>query len=227
MSTWWSAVPLRLVQSEPDDLNHPVTGRPHGSGDVAASPRLSPEDAALTERIRRGDRQAARELFEQYFALLFDHAHAILRSRAAAEDVVEDLFVAVLECADRFVPIHSIRAYLLWRTRHRALDVLRGERRAGQRHHRLALRGDPAVLPAPVALPDELVEAAEAGDVRARDVMDALATLGEPGRTIVLLRLRDELEYDEIALVVGLSRAAVKMQLSRSLRRLRARLEGV
>ena len=198
--------------------------------DTATSPtqfeRAVPDgDAAIAARIRTGDRTAVREVFDTYFPLLTDYATSIMRSRDAAEDIVADIFVSIVEHPERVLPTQSLRAYLLWRIRHRALDVLRGQHRDDVRYHTLAQYRDAAVVATAPIMPDELLEAAEQGDLQARRMAQVLARLDASTRTIVLWRLRDELEYDEIALVLGISRAAVKMRLSRALSHIRSHLE--
>jgi RNA polymerase sigma factor (sigma-70 family) len=223
MSAWWLSSPLLFADGDIGDPNasrdsvHPHERRRGGGFSAPPEHTLSNEDAALSARIRTGDRTTVRVLFDKYFPVLLDHARAIMHDRDAAEDVVADVFVSILERPERVAPTRSLRAYLLWRVRHRALDVLRGERRTDARHAALAQQRDPAVIAAAPAPPDELVEAADAGDVRAHRMIQVLAGLSLTARTIVLLRIRDELDYDEIAIVLGISRAAVKMRLSRAL----------
>jgi len=233
MSRWWSAAPLWVAspdQGERSSDERASGPRLYAEGDGAygsdgpLAAGHSREEILLVERLRRGDREAFHRVFESYFLLLAGHARGIIGERQGAEDVVADVFVSLLQHPERFTPTQSVRAYLLWRVRRRALDVIRGERRMAARHESLARRGDPAVVPTEGKLPDELLDAAESGDVRARRVAIALTKLSDTARTIVLLRLRDDLAYDEIAHVVGISPSAVKMQLSRALKNLRANL---
>ena len=197
------------------------------STDPHSGSTLSDVDGVLAERIRASDRGAVRELFDAYFPLLVGYAASIMDSRPAAEDVVADIFVSIMEHPERVVPTHSLRAYLLWRVRHRALDVLRGQRRDEVRHQTLAHACDAAVVLTTPVPPDQLLEAAEQGDLRARRMAQALATLDATARTIVLWRLRDELDYAEIAHVLGISRAAVKMRFSRALGQIRSHLDNL
>lgn len=229
MSTWWSASPFLFAESaNGDDSSHPEhTPEPRQRDFLrlatsdAASDNLPSADAALATRVRAGDRAAVRELFDTYFVTLLGHVQSIVKARPAAEDIVADVFVSILEHPERVTPTRSLRAYLLWRVRHRALDVLRGERRTDARNAVVAREQDSTISD----IPGDLFDAATLGDPRAQRMMTALATLTPTARTIVLLRLRDELEYDEIALVLGISRSAVKMRLSRALAAIRARLE--
>jgi RNA polymerase sigma-70 factor (ECF subfamily) len=52
-------------------------------------------------------------LVETYSALLFRVAHSVLRSRAEAEDVVQDAFVRVLEHRGSLSSIRDMRVWLI------------------------------------------------------------------------------------------------------------------
>src|SRR5580700_7966559 len=52
-------------------------------------------------------------LVETYSSLLFRVAHSILRSRAEAEDVVQDVFVRVLEHRRSLVTVRDMRVWLV------------------------------------------------------------------------------------------------------------------
>jgi RNA polymerase sigma factor (sigma-70 family) len=234
MNAWWA--PSSLLHAAADDSSD-ATGRElrlvreepagHGGQEQAhSSSLLSIEDAATVARLHTGDQATVRALFDQYSRLLAHHARSVVHDVSAAEDVVADVFVSIILHPERVVPKHSLRAYLLWRVLRRARDVIRGERRADVRHSRLATLEDPAVIPESPALPDELLDAVDAHDPVAQRVARALMILRETPRTIVLLRLRDELSYEEIGTVLDMAPAAVRMQLSRSLRTLRALLES-
>jgi len=76
---------------------------------------------------------------------------------------------------------------------------------------------------APMSADDALDAADRAATVHTA-LRDTLATLPERARLIVLLRWEQQLDYDEIAHIVGSTSAAVQMQMSRAFKILRERL---
>jgi RNA polymerase sigma-70 factor (ECF subfamily) len=70
--------------------------------------------------------------------------------------------------------------------------------------------------------PYEIAESSE----RQRHVQRALASLAQPYRTVVVLREIEDLSYDEIAEVLGVSEGTVKSRLTRGRELLRRKLQG-
>ena len=71
----------------------------------------------MTERVQ--------ELYRQYGTAVYHLALGYLKDSAAAEDVMQDVFIALLEQQQ---PVRHPRAWLLTDTRHRCLNVLRDGR---------------------------------------------------------------------------------------------------
>jgi RNA polymerase sigma-70 factor (ECF subfamily) len=83
-------------------------------------------DAALVERLTRGDRDALAALYQRHGATLLALAHRLLRDRQESEDLIHDVFLEAWQhCAEYSQARSSVRGWLLLRTRSRALDRLR------------------------------------------------------------------------------------------------------
>ena len=81
-------------------------------------------------RIRDGDPAAFGVLYARHAGTVFGLAHRILRDRAAAEDVTQEVFAGLWCRRDLYAPERGApRAWLLTITRNRAIDVLRRGRR--------------------------------------------------------------------------------------------------
>jgi RNA polymerase sigma-70 factor (ECF subfamily) len=87
-------------------------------------------DRQIVERIVRGDTTAVAELYDQYGRLAFSVAVSIVGDSAAAEDIVQDVFVRVWRSANTYRPDGaSVRAWLLAIAHHRAVDEWRRRRK--------------------------------------------------------------------------------------------------
>src|SRR6476620_7923189 len=87
-------------------------------------------DAALLERLRRGDEDAFRTLVSEHGPFLMRLALMHVPSRAIAEEVVQDTWLAALNGIDRFEGRSSLRTWL-------ASILLNKARTQGQRERRV------------------------------------------------------------------------------------------
>jgi RNA polymerase sigma-70 factor (ECF subfamily) len=155
-------------------------------------------------------------LVENYSRLLFRVAHSILRSRAEAEDVVQEVFVRVLK-QRRSLP--AIREMRLWLTRiawNLALDHkrrIRPEQMDESFAESLAERSVPA---------DERLAQAQS----MRLVLREIERLPRSERHVLLLSAIEELGTAEMAVILGKSESAVRALIFRARTRLRERLEA-
>ena len=79
----------------------------------------------LYNRFLQGDKGALEELVALYSDRLVRFAYCFVKSSAAAEDITEDAFVALILRQKRFGRDDNLRAYLYKITRNKALDYLR------------------------------------------------------------------------------------------------------
>src|SRR6202453_3305929 len=154
-------------------------------------------------------------LVETYSALLFRVAHSILRSRAEAEDVVQDAFVRVLEHRRSLSAIRDMRVWLIRIAWNLAIDRRRRVR-PEQFDESFAESLVGSSVPA-----DEAMDEAQ----RMRSVLRELERLPRAERDVLLLSAIEELGTAEMAEVLGRSESAVRALLFRARTRLQERLE--
>jgi RNA polymerase sigma-70 factor (ECF subfamily) len=73
---------------------------------------MTTDDAQLVERLRRGDEGAFRELLSAYSSPLLRVAMTHVGSRAVAEEVVQETWLAVLRGVDRFEGRSSLKTWM-------------------------------------------------------------------------------------------------------------------
>ena len=154
-------------------------------------------------------------LVPTYSPLLFRVAHSILRNRAESEDVVQDVFLRVLEHELELPTIRDLRVWLVRITWNLALDRRR-RIRPDQLDEPFAQSLVARTAPADQALSDARQIAA---------VLHEIERLPKSERHALLLSAIDELSITEISTLLHRSESAVRALLFRARTRLRQRLE--
>ena len=166
----------------------------------------------LAVRLADGDPWAVRDLVERHYAGLYRYAFAMLRSKQAAEDAVQDAFERALMALGRY-PEERIRAMMLRAWLYRiTLNVVRNRLR---RNREVAVGGDPDAL---LSVPGD------GFGERREDFMDVLAALGrlpERQRVALALRYLQDLPYAEVCTVTGWPESTTKTLVRRGLAHLR------
>ena len=175
-------------------------------------------DEELLKRTAAGEREAFDELVVRHQAAVFRFARAATAGPAAAEDVLQETFLAAWRAAGTFQGRSAVRTWLLTIARNQAWH---------QREREARLPMDDVPLP-------ELGEAAGWGDENPEEgvlrsqrrecLARALEALGPEEREILVLRELEELTGEETATALGISLAAMKSRLHRARLRLAAEL---
>lgn len=185
-------------------------------------PSGAAETRALVERIRAGDVDAFRGLFESHYEPLRRYAQRLVRSREEAEDVVHDVFLRVWRQRERLDPGCRLRSYLYAATRNRALDALR---RGGLEQRRRGEEDPAGDVADPAA--DADVEAAIELAERAAAVRRAVEALPARQRQVVVLRWLRQRSYAQIAAELRIAEKTVEIHMTRALQRLRSLLASL
>ncbi|HEY8484358.1 MAG TPA: RNA polymerase sigma-70 factor [Longimicrobiales bacterium] len=171
--------------------------------------RFGPE---WIERIRGGDEAAFEALFRTFAPWLCTFVARYVGSRAAAEDLVQDLFLALWKNRSELRIERSVSTYLFNAAKNRALNYLRNEQTREWFRAALLERSD---LPSTID---------ESEILELLDVQKAIEDLPPRCRLIFTLNRQQGLTYDEIADSLGLSIKTVETQMGRALKALRAKL---
>jgi len=153
-------------------------------------------------------------LVRDYSALLYRVALSILRNPAEAEDVVQEVFLRVLQRQRELGAIVDMRPWLVRIAWNLALDRRRGMR-PEQMDDMFAAQLVSASLPADQALAETR---------RIAQVLAAIERLPEKERQALLLSAMEELSTAEVSVILRRSESSVRSLLFRARARLRERL---
>ena len=199
-----------------------MTPRPHFVQPLDFTAR-SDEQLAV-QRVREGDALALEMIFTAFHEELLAHARQVVQSPAVAEEVVQDVFLAIWTTRERWSIRTSLHAYL-WRAVHNVAT------RAGASRTRGPSRGI-VLEDAERAVPARFADAAVAPDVLAERsaladaVVKAERTMPPRAREVFALRHQHDLSNREIASTLGISQKTVETHMTRALATLRKHLTG-
>ena len=175
------------------------------------------EDASLLARIVERDERAVEALYARYSGPLYSLAYQVTGADRFAQEVVQEVFVAVWRQADRFDPARgSVGPWLFSLARHKAIDLVRREA-----NHRKRAAGE--VDPEREVAPDDVDQEAWR-NVRRDRVRAALAQLSEPQRTALELAFFAGLTHVEVAERLGIPLGTAKTRIRSALLKLREAL---
>ena len=177
------------------------------------------EDATLLVRVRDGDEAALEAVYERYGGACYRLARRILDEGQLAEDVVQQVFLALWQGSGYDPSRGAVSTWLLSVTHHKAVDMLRRE--SGRRKR---LAGDQALIERQVSGPGPADQAW--ATIRAERTREALRELTSEHREVLLLAYYGGYTQREIAEMTGLPLGTVKSRTLNAMTRLRTQLSG-
>jgi RNA polymerase sigma-70 factor (ECF subfamily) len=173
-------------------------------------------DGSLALAIARYREDALAEAYRRHAGAVFGLARRLLHEKAAAEEVVQEVFVRLWNAPDRFDPERgSLRSYLLAQAHGRAVDQLRSEssrRRREEREARETAQGG-------YDLEHEVADIIIADQVR-----EILGGLPDTERRPIELAYFRGHTYREVAAILGEPEGTVKSRIRSGLKRMHSQL---
>jgi RNA polymerase sigma-70 factor (ECF subfamily) len=174
-----------------------------------------PSDPELLRRIASGDRDALAIIFRRHHGRVYRFSCQMLGSKEAAEDITQDVFVALTKSAGRFDPaVASLSTYLYGIARNLVLQHYKRSRLRVEVNLD-AIGADDEAL-ATVSDPAESISRID----MARQLRLAILRLPVHYREVVVLCELNGLSYEEAASVAGCPVGTIRSRLNRARRML-------
>ncbi len=178
-----------------------------------AQPIPADADVRLLERCRRGDAEAFETLFRKYQAYVFNVALGMLGNAEDASDVTQEAFLRLHRNIDSF---RGDSTFSTWLYRVAVNLCITEIRRRGRNRFEflddVVHEDESRILDEPPPAPEAMMEVEE----ERRIVHRVLSQLPPDYRAIMVLRHFQQLAYEEIAEVLGLTLSQVKTRLFRA-----------
>jgi RNA polymerase sigma-70 factor (ECF subfamily) len=180
---------------------------------MAAESSPREREHALVISAQRGDTDAFAALVHAHQRRAYAVARAIVLTHEDAEDAVQEGFLHAFRALDRFLPDQAFGAWLHRIVANAALDITR----------RKKVR-DADTLAETLASPFR--DPAESDELRRR-LRQALTTLGERQRAVIVLHDIEGFKHSEIGRMLGIPEGTARSDLHHARARLRQELGSV
>jgi RNA polymerase sigma factor (sigma-70 family) len=173
------------------------------------------DDLMLWKAFRSGDEKALMMIFERYTQPLYNYGVKIIAANDLVNDSVQELFIEIWQNRARLGDTDSIKFYLFKSLRRK---LIRAKRRTENR-----LFGTFSVNENAESSPShEFILVSEQLSIeRKEQVMNLLGTLTRRQHEAIFLRYFEELNCDQIAAVMDLSKQAVYNLIHQALERMK------
>lgn len=208
-----------------EDLHPEPENTPEEDGAEAQEPeQQGPTDVELVLKAQQGDVHAFDELVERYHGKIYGLTYNMTSNREDAEDLTQEVFVKAFQALPRFkgkssfytwlyrIAVNKTINYRKKRNRKRALslDQFDQEIKTDEVYHDLTSKGSPLRNVSLTELQKKMNE--------------ALQTLSEKHRTVVVMHDMQGIPHEEIAKVVGASVGTIRSRLFYARRQMQAEL---
>ena len=188
---------------------------------------MSDVERALIRRLRDRDERAFRELLELHRDRVFNITYRMLGNRSEAEDVSQEVFITVFKTIDSFREESKFSTWLyrvaVNHTKNRIKYLARRHERDRDELDETSSQTTGAVNGAPVRTPqpDKALASAQMEAL----LQEAIDSLDEDQRAVVILRDVEDLSIEEICEITGLPDGTVKSRLHRARLVLRKKMQ--
>ena len=177
-------------------------------------------DARLMLSVKEGDEASFALLLARYRTPVMNFIYRMVQNQPVAEELAQEVFLRVYRARSGYAPSAKFTTWLFRIATHLALNSIR-DNRGDWMTESLDQEQTPAAAIADrrASVEQELVEEARLVEVRR-----AVQALPAKQRAAVLMHKYEEMEYAQIAQVLGCSESAVKSLLFRAYEALRGKL---
>ena len=188
------------------------------------------------ELICQGDKDALREIYEQYLSYIYSIVLSVVGNKDNAEDITSDFFIKLWTKSEKYVPGSGHKAYLATMARNMSIDYLRKYKREvltenfeGDYDDDDRPKGETVLTDADssasgVPSGSELagggskVEDQVIGDI---SLKEALESLKPREREVINLKIMGDMTFKEIAAVLGAPMGTVTWLYRQAIEKLR------
>ena len=173
------------------------------------------QEKLLIRELQRDNAKAFEELYYRYHARLYNFCYRIIRNAQEAEDLVQNVFIAIWENREKLDENKSFSGFVFRIARNKVLNKIK------QNLTRQVYQG--------YLLDNEQVQNDLRTDIESRELMELIRkgidSLPERTKNIFLLSRNEGLTYQEIASRLEISENVVDHEIRKSLQHIKEKLK--
>ena len=166
-------------------------------------------DVALMMRVAKGDRGAFEQLVIKYQKAVINTAYRYTGNPAAAEELAQDVFLRVFRSAHTYKPDARFSTWLFTIVRNVCSNF---RTRQGKQDQHTDSEEEASSVAASAEDPEHRMLRRE----RERKIRDAVEKLPESLKLPLILHQFQQMQYDQIAEILGITLTAVKVRIHRA-----------
>jgi RNA polymerase sigma-70 factor (family 1) len=172
----------------------------------------------LLQLIASGDQTAFKQVYASFYVRLYRFALAIVKTKEAAEEIVEDVFIRIWQQRAGLSAVRNLRVYLYAATKNTALNYLSKMARASitEPFDHITIQ-----LERTAVNPEQILITAE----MAKQMHEAVDALPPRCKMIFKLIREDGLRYKEVAEILNISVNTIDVQMAIAVKRIATALE--
>lgn len=195
------------------------------------SPNVSAKDIAKAaflktlQRAKEGDRKAFEEIYQLYHRRIYNAVYGMLGDADDAQDVTQDVFIRLHDALPTLRADEAFSTYLYRIALNLCRDRARRKKRVRFQSMDTARSSEDGEME-PMEFPDagKLPEEQLTGDELQNRVREAVSTLSEDHKAVIVMHHFQGMEVNDIADILGVPSGTVKSRLARGREQLHRKL---
>lgn len=195
------------------------------------APQVSAKDAAKAaflktlQRAKEGDRKAFEEIYQLYHRRIYNAVYGMLGDADDAQDVTQDVFIRLHDALPTLRADEAFSTYLYRIALNLCRDRARRKKRVRFQSMDTPRSGDDGDME-PMEFPDagKLPEEQLTGDELQRRVREAVETLSDDHKAVIIMHHFQGMEVNDIANILDVPSGTVKSRLARGREQLHRKL---
>ncbi|MDO1451247.1 sigma-70 family RNA polymerase sigma factor [Rhodocytophaga aerolata] len=161
----------------------------------------SVSDKDLWQQFRNGSEEAYSFMYEKYVPVLYSYGYRIYPNEEVVKDCLQDLFVTLWLSRQNLGATDSIKYYLFRSLRREIAQKVNADRT-------FTKTSSPFIRNTEASFEDQLIEVEE-NSLQSKELEVALSYLSDRQREAIYLRFYQNISFEEIASIMGITQRAV------------------
>ncbi len=174
------------------------------------------------QRIKTGDKDALKDIYNDYIAYIYTCVYSVVKNKENAEDITSDFFLKLWDIAGRYIPGNGHKTWLVRIAHNMSIDFLRKRKRESL-SDTMEDAMDGNLDEGKASIYDGVHDSSpvEAEAVSNMFLEQALSTLEEGERDVINMKIICDMTFKDIAIVLGVSMGTVTWKYQSAMKKLR------